>query len=153
MHISLSCSDDAVKNAENIAVLKEKVDAMFKTMAATGKLVRVTELDIALGTGSPSSAQYQAQADCYRMIVESFKANVPEAQQSGITIWSLSDNEVEHEYWLTGEKPNLFDADYLRKWSYKGFCDGIAGEDLGLKYGGEDYKAFYEKNNVSSTVK
>ena len=153
MHISLSCSDDAVKNAENIAALKEKVDAMFKTMAATGKLVRVTELDIALGTGSPSSAQYQAQADCYRMIVESFKANVPEAQQSGITIWSLSDNEVEHEYWLTGEKPNLFDADYLRKWSYKGFCDGIAGEDLGLKYGGEDYKAFYEKNNVSSTVK
>lgn len=153
MHISLSCSDDAVKNAENIAALKEKVDAMFKTMAATGKLVRVTELDIALGTGSPSSAQYQAQADCYRMIVESFKANVPEAQQSGITIWSLSDNAAEHEYWLNGDVPNLFDADYLRKWAYKGFCDGIAGEDLGLKYGGEDYKAFYEKNNVSSTVK
>ena len=153
MHITLSCSDDTEKNAANIAALKEKVDAMFKTMAATGKLVRVTELDIALGTGSPSSAQYQAQADCYRMIVESFKANVPEAQQSGITIWSLADNEVEHEYWLTGEKPNLFDADYLRKWAYKGFCDGIAGEDLGLKYGGEDYKAYYERQNVSSTVK
>ena len=153
MHVSLSCSDDVTKNAENIAALKEKIDAMFKTMAATGKLVRVTELDIALGTGSPSSAQYQAQADCYRMIVESFKANVPENQQSGITIWSLSDNDVEHEYWLNGEKPNLFDSDYLRKWSYKGFCDGIAGEDLGLKYGGEDYKAYYEKQNVSSTVK
>ena len=153
MHVSLSCSDDVTKNAENIAALKEKVDAMFKTMAATGKLVRVTELDIALGTGSPSSAQYQAQADCYRMIVESFKANVPENQQSGITIWSLSDNDVEHEYWLNGEKPNLFDSDYLRKWAYKGFCDGIAGEDLGLKYGGEDYKAYYEKQNVSSTVK
>lgn len=153
MHITLSCSDDAEKNAANIAALKEKVDAMFKTMAATGKLVRVTELDIALGTSSPSSTQYQAQADCYTMIVESFKANVPEAQQSGITIWSLSDNDVEHEYWLNGEKPNLFDADYLRKWAYKGFCDGIAGEDLGLKYGGDDYKAYYEKQNVSSTVK
>lgn len=153
MHVSLSCSDDTEKNAANIAALKEKVDAMFQTMAATGKLVRVTELDIALGTSSPSAAQYQAQADCYRMIVESFKANVPDAQQSGITIWSLSDNEAEHEYWLNGEKPNLFDADYLRKWSYKGFCDGIAGEDLGLKYGGDDYKAYYEKNNVSSTVK
>lgn len=80
------------------------------------------------------------------------KANVPEAQQSGITIWSLSDNEVEHEYWLKGQVPNLFDKDYKRKWAYKGFCDGIAGEDLGLKYGGEEYKAFYEKNNVSSTV-
>ena len=152
MHVTLSCSDDAEKNAANIAALKEKVDAMFQTMAATGKLVRVTELDLSLGTGTPSSNQYKAQSDAYRMIVESYKANVPEAQQSGITIWSLSDNKVEHEYWLKDQVPNLFDAEYKRKWAYKGFCDGIAGEDLGLKYGGEDYKAFYEKNNVSSKV-
>lgn len=57
MHVTLSSSDDATKNAENIAALKEKVDAMFQTMAATGKLVRVTELDISLGTGSPSANQ------------------------------------------------------------------------------------------------
>lgn len=152
MHVTLNCSDDAEKNAEAIAALKAQVDAMFQTMAATGKLVRVTELDLSLGTGTPSSNQYKAQSDAYRMIVESYKANVPEAQQSGITIWSLSDNEAEHEYWLKGQVPNLFDKDYKRKWAYKGFCDGIAGEDLGLKYGGEEYKAFYEKNNVSSTV-
>ena len=48
--------------------------------------------------------------------------------------------------------PNLFDKDYKRKWAYKGFCDGIAGEDLGLKFGGDEYKAYYEKNNVSSSV-
>ena len=152
MHVILSCSDDEAKNATNIAALKEQVDAMFQTMAATGKLVRVTELDISLNTENPSSNQYKAQSDCYRMIMESYKANVPEAQQSGITIWSLSDNEAEHEYWLKGQKPNLFDKDYKRKWAYKGFCDGIAGEDLGLKYGGTDYKAYYEKNNVSSSV-
>ena len=152
MHVTLSCSDDAEKNATNIAALKAQVDAMFQTMAATGKLVRVTELDISLGTGSPSSNQYKAQSDCYRMIMESYKANVPEAQQSGITIWSLSDNEAEHEYWLKGQVPNLYDAKYLRKWAYKGFCDGIAGEDLGLKFGGDDYKAYYEKSNVSSSV-
>lgn len=152
MHVTLNCSDNAEKNAANIAELKTKVDAMFQTMAATGKLVRVTEFDLSLGTGTPSSNQYKAQSDAYRMIVESYKANVPEAQQSGITIWSLSDNEAEHEYWLKGQVPNLFDKDYKRKWAYKGFCDGIAGEDLGLKYGGEEYKAYYEKNNVSSTV-
>lgn len=152
MHVTLSSSDDATKNAEDIAALKEKVDAMFQTMAATGKLVRVTELDISLGTGSPSANQYKAQSDCYQMIVESYKANVPAAQQSGITIWSLSDNEAEHEYWLKGQVPNLFDKDYKRKWAYKGFCDGIAGEDLGLKFGGDEYKAYYEKNNVSSSV-
>ena len=152
MHVTLNCSDNAEKNAANIAELKTKVDAMFQTMAATGKLIRVTELDLSLGTGTPSSNQYKAQSDAYRMIVESYKTNVPEAQQSGITVWSLSDNEAEHEYWLKGQVPNLFDKDYKRKWAYKGFCDGIAGEDLGLKYGGEEYKAYYEKNNVSSTV-
>ena len=152
MHVSISPTDDAEKNVQVIAELREKVDAMFKTMAATGKLVRVTELDIALGTGSPSSAQYKAQSDAYRTIFESYKENVPQAQQSGITIWSLTDSDDEHEYWLEGEVPNLFDANYLRKWAYKGVCDGIAGEDLGLKFGGEDYKAYYEKNNVSKTV-
>ena len=153
MHVSLPCKDDAEYNAQKLAELKEKVDAMFQTMAATGKLVRVTELDIALNNANPSAAQYQAQSEAYRLIMESYKANVPVAQQSGITIWSLSDNEIEHEYWLKGDKPNLFDKEYKRKWAYKGFCDGIAGEDLGLKFGGDSYKAYYEKNNVSSDFK
>jgi len=153
MHLSISATDDTDANAEKVAELKTKVDNMFQKMAATGKLVRVTELDVALGTSSPSSAAYQAQSDIYKMVFESYKANIPSAQQSGITIWTLSDNEDEHEYWLSGDAPNLWDANYLRKWAYKGVCDGIAGEDLGLKYGGDDYKAYYEKQNVSDTVK
>ena len=152
-HYSLSgATDDEEANAKLIATAKELFDAMFKTMAATGKLVRVTELDIALGTGNPSSAQYKAQSDCYRMIFESYKENVSAAQQSGITIWTLSDNEQEHLYWLKGDVPNLYDAGFLRKWAYKGVCDGIAGKDIGLQFGGDDYKAYYEKSNVSSTV-
>jgi len=153
MHLSISATDDEASNNEKIAAMKTKIDNMFQKMAATGKLVRVTELDVALGTSSPSSAAYEAQANVYKMVFESYKANVPSDQQSGITIWSLSDNEDEHEYWLNGDVPNLWDASYLRKWAYKGVCDGIAGEDLGLKFGGEDYKAYYEKANVSETVK
>jgi len=152
MHISLSVSDDESANAEKIAALRSQVDEMFQTMAATGKYVRITELDVSLGTSTPSSAQYQAQADAYREIVESYKANVPTAQQDGITIWTLSDNADEHKYWLNGEVPNLFDSNYLRKWAYKGFCDGLAGEDIGLQFGSDAYKVYYEKNNVSSTV-
>lgn len=153
VHFDLkAATDDVATNDSIIKVLKGRVDQMFKTMAATGKLIRVTELDVALGTSSPSAAQYKCQSDCYKMIFESYKENVPEAQQSGITIWGLSDNADEHEYWLKGDVPNIFDANYLRKWAYKGVCDGIAGEDLGLKYGGDDYRAYYEKQNVSSTV-
>jgi len=153
MHIDISSvSDDEDKNAEVIAALKDKVDAMFQTLAASGKLIRVTELDVSLGTASPSSAQYEAQSDAYEMIVQSYLENIPTAQQSGITVWTLSDNADEHEYWLPDCAPNLFDSSYLRKWAYKGFCDGLAGEDLGLQYGGDDYKAYYNNGNVSQTV-
>lgn len=126
------------------SITREQIDAMFKTMAATGKLVRVTELDVALGTSSPSAEQLATQADVYQMIFESYKANVPESQQSGITIWTLSDNAAEHEYWLSGDAPNLFDANYERKHAYKGVCDGIAGKDISADFSGDDWKNAYE---------
>ncbi len=111
-------------------IQKKQVDEMFKTMAATGKLVRVTELDVAVGTSNPTSEQLLAQAETYKMIVESYLANVPEAQQSGITVWTLSDNAAEHAYWLKDDAPNLFDAGYGRKLAYKYFCDGLAGGNI-----------------------
>lgn len=111
------------------SIKKDQVDAMFKTMASTGKLVRVTELDVAVGSSNPTQKQLQEQAETYKMIVESYKENVPKAQQSGITVWTLSDNPAEHEYWLKGDSPNLFDADYNRKLAYKYFCDALAGKD------------------------
>lgn len=126
------------------SITREQIDAMFQTMAATGKLVRVTELDVALGTASPSAEQLELQANVYQMIFESYKANVPEAQQSGITIWTLSDNAAEHEYWLPDESPNLFDGNYNRKHAYKGVCDGIAGKDISEEFSGDDWK------NISS---
>ncbi len=122
------------------SIRKEQVDAMFKTMAETGKLVRVTELDVAVGTSSPSPEQLLQQAETYKMIVESYKANVPEAQQSGITVWTLSDNAAEHEFWLNGDAPNLFDANYGRKEAYKYFCDGLAGKDIAEDFDGLDWK-------------
>ena len=114
-------------SAKNIT--REQVDAMFQTLAKTGKLIRITELDVALGTAAPSVEEQQLQADVYQMILESFFENIPEAQQHGITIWSLTDNAKEHEYWLNGDCPNLFDADYRRKIAYKGVCDAIIGFD------------------------
>lgn len=124
-------------------ITREQIDAMFKTMAATGKLVRVTELDVQVGTSSPSAEQLETQANVYQMIFESYKANVPEAQQSGITIWTLSDNAKEHEFWLNGDAPNLFDGNYERKHAYKGVCDGIAGRDISKDFNGDDWKNAY----------
>jgi GH35 family endo-1,4-beta-xylanase len=126
-----------------LSITREQIDAMFRTMAATGKLVRVTELDVRVETTNPTAAQLEQQAKVYRMIVESFKENIPVAQQSGITLWTLTDNAREHEYWLSDDAPNLFDANYGRKYAYKGFCDGIAGRDIGLDFTGDDWKDAY----------
>lgn len=101
---------------------------MFQTLATTGKLIRITELDITNGGGSsPTSDQLEAQSDMYKFVLDAYFQYIPSAQQYGVTAWSLSDNEAEHEYWLNGETPNLFDTNYERKHAYKGFCDGLAG--------------------------
>ena len=125
-------------------ITREQIDAMFKTMAATGKLVRVTELDVALGTNAPEEEDLLLQAEVYKMVFESFRENVPEEQQSGITIWTLTDNEREHEFWLSGDVPNIFDASYNRKYAYKGVCDGIAGFDIGSTFDGDDWVNAYK---------
>lgn len=127
------------------SITREQIDAMFKTMAATGKLVRVTELDVQVGTTTPDAGQLETQAKVYQMIFESYKENVPEAQQSGITIWTLTDSTKEHEYWLSGDAPNLFDANYGRKHAYKGVCDGIAGKDISEDFTGNDWDKTYEE--------
>lgn len=126
------------------SITKDQVDAMFKTMAATGKLIRVTELDVQVGTTTPSAEQLATQAEVYQMIFDSYRINVPQAQQSGITIWTLTDSKKEHEYWLSGDAPNLFDANYERKHAYKGVCDGIAGKDISEDFSGDDWKNAYE---------
>ena len=130
-------------SADTTATFKANVDNMFQKMAATGKIVRVTELDVRLGTASPSAGQLEMQAKTYQQIAESYIQHVPEAQRSGITIWTLTDHPREHEYWLPDESPNLFDKNYNRKHAYKGFCDGLAGRDVSEDFTGDDYVNVY----------
>ncbi|MDR1763260.1 MAG: endo-1,4-beta-xylanase, partial [Dysgonamonadaceae bacterium] len=120
------------------------IDRMFQKLAATGKLIKVSELDVAISSESdpaspvaPTADQYAQQAELYRFVANSFTKNVPEAQRYGITVWGISDNEQEHVYWLTNDAPNLWDADYARKHAYKGFCDGLAGRDVSADFSGE----------------
>lgn len=141
MHIMCFNTDDT-KNDD----AKAKITTMFTKLAATGKLVRISELDVAFSYThddetkvSPSAAQLQAQSDTYKYVIEQYKAIVPTAQQGGICVWSLTDADDEHEYWLKGDKPNLFNADLSRKPAYKGVCDGIAGKDLSADFTGSQW--------------
>lgn len=124
MHISLTTD-------------KDKIVQMFQKLAASGKLIKISELDIRLGTNAPTVAQQASQAEMYQYVVDMYKKYIPEAQQYGITIWGVSDSVKEHENWLPDESPNLWDANYVRKHAYKGTADGLAGKDVSKDFSGE----------------
>lgn len=103
---------------------------MFQKLGASGKKIKISELDVRLGTKDPTPEQLEQQADMYRFVMEMYQEHIPVENQYGVTIWGISDNTQEHEYWLPDESPNLWDADYQRKHAYKGAADGLAGYDV-----------------------
>lgn len=122
---------------------------MFTKLAATGKLIKVTELDVAISSESnsgngpaspvaPTLEQQEQQAKLYEYVARMYTKLIPAAQQYGITIWSVSDNSGEHTYWLPNDAPCLWNVDYVRKWAYKGFCDGLYGSDVSAGWTYED---------------
>jgi endo-1,4-beta-xylanase len=124
MHISLTTD-------------KDKIVQMFQKLAASGKLIKISELDIRLGTSTPTVEQQASQAEMYQYVIDMYKKYIPAAQQYGVTIWGLSDSVKEHENWLPNEAPNLWDANYVRKHAYKGTADGLAGKDVSKDFSGE----------------
>lgn len=115
---------------------RAKIVDMFTKMAATGKLIKVSELDVRLGTATPTAELQAQQADMYKFIIDKFREIVPAAQQYGITIWGITDKPEEHVYWLPNESPCLWDANYGRKHAYKGTADGLAGKDVSVDFTG-----------------
>lgn len=113
------------------------ITQMFELLAQTGKLIKVSELDVQIGTSSPTTEQLIEQENMYEFILNAYHTIIPESQQYGITIWGVSDNADEHEYWLPDDVPNLWNADYARKPAYKGACDGLAGRDVSEDFTGE----------------
>ena len=120
------------------------VENMFKKLGATGKLIKITELDICIDKGSgtsnppasmisPTVDQYAQQASIYRYVVEMYKKYIPADKQYGITIWSVTDGDT----WRTNDAPCLWDATYARKNAYKGFADGLAGKDVSADFSGD----------------
>jgi endo-1,4-beta-xylanase len=106
------------------------IDKMFQTLAATGLLVRVSELDVRIGATNAGPQTFESkatQAVMYKYVVGSYLRNVPEAQRGGITVWGLSDNHS----WLYNngvEHPLLYDATYKRKPAYAGFLQALKGQ-------------------------
>lgn len=124
-------------NPETQASKEEHVVKMFQLMAATGKLIRITELDMGIcdengntiKTADVTFEQQKAMADYYRFIIDKYFEIIPTAQQYGICQWAQTDSP-DGSGWRAGEPIGLWDLNYSRKPAYGGFAEGLAGKSL-----------------------
>ena len=135
MHISY------YENPQTLESKKKGIQNMLKIMAETGKLVRISELDMgyvdAEGNDVTTAqleklpiddrvAKEKAMAEYYKWIIEQYFAIVPTSQQYGICQWSLTDSPTDSS-WRKGLPVGLWNLNYQRKPAYGGFADGLSG--------------------------
>ena len=109
---------------------KAKIAEMFTLLAATGKLIKVSELDLGLGgtkTPDATEEQYKAQAEMYKYVIEKYFEIIPKAQQYGITIWSPTDSPA-NSSWRAGEPIGLWTEGFTRKPAYVGVAEALKGK-------------------------
>ncbi len=134
MHISY------YENPQTLESKKKGIQNMLKIMAATGKLVRISELDMgyvdAEGNDVTTAqleklpidervAKEKAMAEYYKWIIEQYFAIVPTAQQYGICQWCLTDSPASSS-WRGGQPVGLWNLNYQRKPAYGGFAEGLS---------------------------
>lgn len=113
---------------------KNAITNMFKLMAATGKYVRVSEMDMGyvnasgnnVATGSMTEAQHKNMANFYEWIIKEFFRIVPPAQQWGICQWCPTDSPT-NSGWRANTPVGIWDLNYYRKHVYAGFVRGLGG--------------------------
>lgn len=130
MHVSYILNPTDQKAQEDAIV------NMFQLMAATGKLIKISELDMGIvenAFGTPKKTEevtYEEQlkmADFYKFIIEKYFEIIPQSQQYGITQWNCTNSPADSG-WRAGEPCGLWDLNYSRTPSYGGFANGLAGK-------------------------
>lgn len=106
---------------------KTKIADMFKLLAASGKLIKISELDIGLGgikTANATKEHYQAQAEMYKYVIDKYFELIPAAQRYGITLWSPLDSPA-NSSWRAGEPIGIWNLQYVRKLAYSYVAEAI----------------------------
>ena len=130
MHVT--CYGDATKQAK----LKSDIEEMFKSLAKTGKLIKISELDMAYEDEAGTSVtfdkmteeQHKQMRSFYTFIIQKYFELIPQAQQYGITQWCATDSPKDSG-WRAGCPTGLWDSNYLRKHTYAGFAAGLGAPE------------------------
>lgn len=129
MHIS------CYANPTTQASKKAAIENMLKLMASSGKLCRISELDMgyvdadgnSVKTDNMTEEMHHQMAELYTFVIEKYKEIIPVNQQWGICQWCATDAPADSG-WRKGEPVGLWDSNYYRKHTYAGFADGLAGK-------------------------
>ncbi len=106
---------------------KTKIVEMFKLLAATGKLIKISELDIGLAgvkTAGATQAQYKEQAEMYKYVIDKYFELIPAPQRYGITLWSPLDSPA-NSSWRADDPIGLWTQQYVRKMAYSYVAEAL----------------------------
>lgn len=115
---------------------KNAIENMLKLMAESGKLVRISELDMGyvdangkeVKTADMTEEQHKEMRALYEFVVKKYLEIIPENQQWGICQWCVTDSPA-NSGWRAGLPVGLWDSDYYRKHTYGGFAAGLGAPE------------------------
>lgn len=134
MHISCYMNESTQNNK------KRAIENHFKLMAATGKWVRISELDMGMvdasgrdvPTANMTEAMHQRMADLYEWIVKKYLEIIPADQQWGICQWCATDSPA-NSGWRANTPVGLWTIDWYRKHTYAGVARGLGATQTSVE--------------------
>ena len=130
MHISCYADPNTQESKKNHIV------KMLELMKESGKLCKISELDMGYVDAAGNSVtydqmteeQHKEMRDLYTFVLQKYFEIIPAAQQYGITQWCATDSPKDSG-WRKGEPTGLWDLNYLRKHTYAGFAVGLGAPE------------------------
>lgn len=130
MHISCYADPNTQKSK------KDHIVKMFELMKESGKLCKISELDMGYVDAAGKDVtydqmteeQHKEMRDLYTFVLQKYFEIIPAAQQYGITQWCATDSPKDSG-WRPGLATGLWDLNYLRKHTYAGFAVGLGAPE------------------------
>lgn len=125
--VNLVYNEDAAKLAENKAAYEKLLDKL----AATGKLIRVSNFDIKyvneknlnVSASAITEEQRQKLADFYAYAIKAYMTKIPQDKQAGLCKANIVDTGDPVGLWSKNAK-----SDWVRTATYKAWCEALGGK-------------------------